>query len=58
MLRQLEFAKLKHKVDRQFQLWQEGSHPQQIDNDEMMWQKIEYIHYNPVRRGYVDDPLH
>jgi len=21
-------------------------------------QKIEYIHYNPVRRGYVDDPEH
>ncbi|TLD39873.1 MAG: hypothetical protein JETT_3861 [Candidatus Jettenia ecosi] len=22
-----------------------------------MRQKIEYIHYNPVRRGYVDDPV-
>jgi putative transposase len=22
----------------------------------MMKQKVEYIHYNPVRRGYVDDP--
>ncbi|HEV7999545.1 MAG TPA: hypothetical protein VGP63_06685 [Planctomycetaceae bacterium] len=24
----------------------------------MMWQKLEYIHNNPVARGYVDDPLH
>ena len=24
----------------------------------MMWQKIEYIHNNPVLRGFVDDPLH
>ena len=23
-----------------------------------MWQKLEYVHANPVRRGYVDDPLH
>ena len=22
-----------------------------------MWQKIEYIHNNPLRRGYVDDPV-
>jgi len=24
----------------------------------MMLQKIEYIHQNPVKRGYVDDPVH
>ncbi len=57
-LEQLAFRKAKHKSDRDYQLWQEGSHPQQIDSDEIMWQKIEYIHLNPVKRGYVDDPLH
>ena len=39
-------------------MWQEGNHPQQIQNDDMMWQKLQYIHDNPIRRGYVDDPLH
>jgi len=24
----------------------------------MMRQKIDYIHLNPVRRGYVDEPVH
>jgi hypothetical protein len=24
----------------------------------MMLQKLEYMHVNPVKRGYVDDPLH
>ena len=24
----------------------------------MMWQKLEYIHNNPVVRGFVDDPTH
>lgn len=58
LLRQLEFGKAKHKTDRDYQLWQEGSHPQAIMNDETMWQKIEYIHNNPVKRGYVDEPTH
>ena len=32
--------------------------PKQIENDEMLLQKLEYMHNNPVKRGYVDDPLH
>jgi putative transposase len=58
LLRELEFFKLRHKTDQTFQLWQEGSHPQEIQGDAMMWQKLEYIHNNPLRRGFVDDPLH
>ena len=58
LLQQLAFRKLKHKTDRTYQFWQEGSHPKQITSDEMMQQKIEYIHFNPVKRGYVDEPVH
>jgi REP element-mobilizing transposase RayT len=58
LLRQLTDEKDVFKVDRAHQLWQEGSHPKQILNEEMMEQKLTYIHYNPVRRGYVDDPTH
>jgi len=24
----------------------------------MMRQKLEYMHNNPIRRGYVDEPVH
>jgi putative transposase len=58
ILAQLEFYKLKHKTDQQYQVWQEGFHPQAILNEEMFRQKLDYIHSNPVRRGYVDDPAH
>jgi REP element-mobilizing transposase RayT len=58
ILKHLNFYKLAHKTDRDYQFWQEGSHPQLIQNEEMMRQKLEYIHYNPVRRGYVDEPTH
>ena len=58
LLRQLRATKLNHKTQSEYQVWQEGGKPKQIQNDKMMWQKIEYIHNNPVERGFVDDPLH
>jgi len=58
ILKRLSDAKLPFKRDRTRQFWQEGSHPQQIQTRDMMIQKVEYIHLNPVRRGYVDDPVH
>ena len=58
ILKQLNYYKLKHKDDRDYQVYQESSHPELISSDEMMIQKIEYIHYNPVRRGYIDEPEH
>ncbi len=54
----LALHKAPHKVDRPHQLWQEGSHPELIEGEAMMLTKLEYIHRNPVARGYVDDPLH
>ncbi|MFQ5708219.1 MAG: transposase [bacterium] len=58
ILRQLKLFKRRHKRDRPYQFWQEGSHPEQIQSAEMMVQKIMYLHNNPVKRGYVDDPVH
>ena len=58
VLHQLEFFKRLHKTDRTYQLWQEGSHPELIQGEAMMRQKIEYMHNNPVQRGYVDLPIH
>ena len=58
VLRQLALHKSRYKKDRTYQLWQEGSHPQLIQSEEMMRQRVEYIHDNPVKRGYVDDPTH
>jgi putative transposase len=58
MLAELRYFTARHKSDQQFQLWQEGSHPQEIQGDEMMDQKLEYTHNNPVRRGYVDESVH
>ncbi len=58
ILDQLAFYKKTHKVDREYQVWQEGIQPKLIQNNEMMKNKIEYIHNNPVKRGYVDEGQH
>ena len=47
-----------HKSGSTYQVWEEGSHPQFIESEAVMRQKMEYIHYNPVARGYVDRPEH
>ncbi len=54
----LAYYKEQHKVNQAYQFWQEGSHPKQIKDDDMMRQKLEYMHNNPVKRGYVDEPIH
>ena len=58
LVQELRYFKLHHKVDQEHQLWQEGSHPEQILDFDMMMQKVEYIHNNPVRAGYVDELSH
>ena len=54
LLDYLAFYKKAHKNDRTYQFWQEGVHPELIQSDSIMRQKIDYIHHNPVKRGYVD----
>lgn len=58
LLNQFAYYKQRHKQQSKYQVWQEGTHPQLIQSPEMLRQKIEYIHNNPVRRGWVDVPEH
>jgi REP element-mobilizing transposase RayT len=39
-----------------FKIWQEGSHPEAIESGEFFDQKLNYLHENPVRKGYVTRP--
>lgn len=58
LLNQFAYYRKKHKITSEHQVWQEGFHPQRIQDDDMMYQKLKYIHENPVRRGYVEAPEH
>ncbi len=56
LLNQLKYYKKKYKKYSTYQIWQEGFHPQLISSIEMLDQKIEYVHFNPVKRGFVTSP--
>ena len=58
ILDQLRFYKKAHKKDREYQLWQEGIKPKLIQSESMMLRYIDYIHNNPLKRGYVDEAKH
>lgn len=58
LLRRFAEERATHKTESTYQVWQEGFHPQAITSDEMMQQKREYVHLNPVKRGLVRAPEH
>ena len=58
ILQRLHFGKKAHKKDREYQFWQEGVHAELVFSDKMMREKLEYIHQNPVKRGYIERPEH
>ena len=58
LVNQLGYFRVKHKDESQHQIWQEGFHPQELSTDEVMGQKIDSIHQNPVARGMVGLPEH
>lgn len=39
-----------------FQFWQQHNQPIELFNNEMIDQKLDYLHYNPVVEGIVDYP--
>jgi len=41
-----------------FQLWKRNYHPIELDNHKLFEQKVEYIHRNPVKAGFVSEPEH
>jgi putative transposase len=58
LLNQLAYYCASHKKMSEHQVWQEGVHPQAIDSDKVMEQKLDYLHDNPVKRGFVAGPEH
>lgn len=56
LINQLEYYKKRHKKGSVHQVWQEGFHPQKILTEPILKEKINYIHNNPVRAGFVERP--
>lgn len=43
---------------REYCIWKEDNQPKIIENEAFLLQKMQYIHNNPVMKGYVLQPEH
>jgi hypothetical protein len=47
----------KHNANNeQYQFWQQNNHPIELSTHQMMMQRLDYLHNNPVESGAVDYP--
>ena len=44
------------KSNFRFQFWQHENHPILLDTNDMLEQRMNYLHENPVRAGFVTSP--
>ncbi|TPE44662.1 REP-associated tyrosine transposase [Pontibacter mangrovi] len=42
----------------EYQFWQLGGHYVELSTNELMEQRLEYLHQNPVKAGFVEEPEH
>ena len=47
-----------HTRNKNFQVWQYGNHAEEIFTLKFMWDKLNYVHLNPVRAGIVEKANH
>lgn len=45
-----------NKSNHRFQFWQHENHPVLLSNKKMYDQRLNYLHENPVRSGFVREP--
>ena len=56
MLKIFEKAASKHKRNDNYQVWTHKNHAELIYSNKFLQEKIDYIHFNPVRAGIVENP--
>ncbi len=52
----LEEAGSKNKKNKKYQIWRQDNHPIELYANEVIDQKLNYIHNNPVEEGIVAHP--
>jgi len=46
------------RKSKKIKLWKTGNHAIELRNEIFTWAKVEYIHKNPVRAGWISKPEH
>lgn len=56
ILRRMYFAGRRNSNNIDYQFWQQHSHPVELNSNDTIDQRLEYIHLNPVEAGFIDTP--
>ena len=56
MLELMEQAGNENSNNSGFQLWQQHNHPIELPTPQIVHQKLDYLHLNPVAAGFVEKP--
>ena len=55
MLWMMERAGKQNSNNSDFQFWQQHNQPIELNTNDLMQQKLDYIHNNPVASGFMDN---
>lgn len=56
LLHVLNYHAYGRKDQQSYQVWQSGNHPILLYSKKVILQKLQYVHLNPVRAGFVTQP--
>ncbi|MCH8903776.1 MAG: transposase [Bacteroidetes bacterium] len=56
MLEIFKKAGINNPNNTHYQIWQQHNHPIELSDDRMVDQRLNYIHQNPVKAGFVERP--
>ena len=56
MLQMFERAGRLNANNKNFQIWQQNNQPIELDTNHKVDQRLEYLHMNPVKAGFVTKP--
>lgn len=56
MMRIFKQAGSERSNNNDFQFWQQHNHPVELSTNEIMLQRLDYLHNNPVAAGFVETP--
>ena len=58
LLHTFEEADKKSSSNFKYKFWEHENHPVLLNITEMYNQRINYLHFNPVTAGFVEEPWH
>ena len=58
LLHMFRFYANQTNQNKEFKVWTGNNHPEEITSESFMQTKLNYIHENPVRAGWVEKPEH